>query len=584
MKRLQFIGFVAAAAAAAACSSDTTKSTSATASTVAQRKAPTAPTIEVQVGSPLPGQSTAKPRGGQDLVARVFVKAVGEDGPLDPATYTYAWRLLDNDSRFEVLVEDLTEPVVPGDRVVKGQKWTVEVTAVDGLVRSKPARASVIIENGRPSLGSVTLTLDPSMPPTYVVPGETLGSKVLDLTDPDKDDVTLRFEWHRLRAGVDRALDYEELVFPGSQKSRPKTGAYLSTAGMQDGDLVRVLVTPTDASGVAGDPVVSAWMPVVDGYVLDKVRGVGTPGSTKAASFEFSPIVAGSFVMGAGDADTVADATARPAFKATLTENFLIARTETTMAQWLAVMGDDGADRTADELALPVSELTWTEAADFCNKLSASLKLLPAAYTSNYELVPGAAGFRLPTEAQWEYAARAGLLKSTYGEQLDDVAWYDPPPQAECLATSSCRGGAICYKADPFAASGVCAPTCDPNSLQPCTQPDYTCELHADGATYACIAPPRAPVAHPVARKQGNAWRLYDILGNAWEWTSDWYWGYSTLPLVDPVGPMSGLVLRVARGGGYASADLSFALRRPLSPSVIPDVPDVGFRVIRPLP
>ncbi|MFM2154086.1 MAG: hypothetical protein RL199_2521, partial [Pseudomonadota bacterium] len=252
MKRPLFIGVVAAAVAAAACSSDTTQSTVPRTTTVAQRKAPTAPTVEVQVGSPLPGQSTAKPRGGQDLVARVIVKSVGEDGPIDPATYTYAWRLFDNDSRFEVLVEDLTEPVVPGDRVVKGQKWTVEVTAVDGLVKGKPARASVVIENGRPSLGSVALTVDPSMPSSYVVPGETLGSRVLDLTDPDKDDVTLRFEWHRLRAGVDRALDSEEFTFPGSQKTKPKTGAYLSTAGMQDGDLVGLVVTPTDASGAVG--------------------------------------------------------------------------------------------------------------------------------------------------------------------------------------------------------------------------------------------------------------------------------------------------------------------------------------------
>jgi formylglycine-generating enzyme required for sulfatase activity len=569
---------------AAACVTEAPTTSSTAAAAVAKQTPPTTPVIELQAASPVPGQSSAKPRGGQDLIAQVITKAVGKDGPLDPATYTYVWKLLDIDSRHEVVVEDLVEQVVPGDRVVKGQKWSVEVTAVDNLVASKAARSSVSIENGRPSAGSVSLVLDPSMPSTYVLPGETVGWKLLDLQDPDKDDVTVRFEWHRLRAGVDRDMGREEYTFPGSQRTKPKTGAFPSTGGLQDGDQIQLVVTPVDEVGAVGTKLASPWLPVVDAYIVDKVKGVGSTG--KPVSFEFSPVAAGAFSMGAADADTVADATARPTFKATLTQNFLIARTETSVAQWLAIAGDDGIERTVDELASPTTELTWTQAADYCNKLSAALKLLPAAYTTTFDLVPGAPGFRLPTEAQWEYAARAGLTGAAYGESLGEVAWYNPPVQAPCQTNTECKAGDICFRADDTATTGVCAAKCD-LALDPplnCTQAGYTCETSFDGLTSACVAPVTRATSQPVARKQGNAWRLYDMLGNAWEWTSDWYWGYSSLPLVDPVGPLSGLVLRVARGGGFASPGVSFAMRRPLAPDAVPETLDVGFRVVRPMP
>jgi len=122
-------------------------------------------------------------------------------------------------------------------------------------------------------------------------------------------------------------------------------------------------------------------------------------------------------------------------------------------------------------------------------------------------------GMRLPTEAEWEYAARAGSKAARYGD-LDAIAWY--------TGTSGPRpvDGTALYRAD--------AKSYEDNLIAKGNQP------------------------HAVARKQANAWQLYDMLGNVWEWTSDWfdknYYGRSEVR--DPRGPGSG-AYRALRGGAW---------------------------------
>jgi len=96
--------------------------------------------------------------------------------------------------------------------------------------------------------------------------------------------------------------------------------------------------------------------------------------------------------------------------------------------------------------------------------------------------------YRLPTEAEWEYAARAGATGG-YAENLDAVAWY---------------------------------------------------QANAGGET------------HPVGQKKPNAWGLYDMLGNVWEWCADWYGAYPATLVIDPSGPSQGTE-RVVRGGSWVS-------------------------------
>ncbi len=139
-----------------------------------------------------------------------------------------------------------------------------------------------------------------------------------------------------------------------------------------------------------------------------------------------------------------------------------------------------------------MENISWDDVVSFCNKLS-KLEGLQPAYTLSGGSVTynrGANGYRMPTEAEWEYAARAGTdLLYAGSNTIGDVAWY----------------------------SGNSSST-----------------------------------THPVASKGANAWGLYDMSGNVWEWVHDWYDSayYSSSPGSDPTGPTSGAD-RVGRGGGW---------------------------------
>jgi formylglycine-generating enzyme required for sulfatase activity len=196
----------------------------------------------------------------------------------------------------------------------------------------------------------------------------------------------------------------------------------------------------------------------------------------------------------------------------TLTHDFEIQTTEVTQAQFERVMGYNPSTFPGCGPDCPVEYVTWHEAAAYTCALSVSVGLAPcydcagtppavtcslsASYASPYECT----GYRLPTEAEWEYSARAGTFSSTYNGLIDD-------------ANGRCEHPNIVF--DPIA---------------------WFCG-NGDDRT------------HPVGGLLPNDWGLFDVHGNVWEWCHDFFADY-TGDATDPWGPLTGTNF-VSRGGGW---------------------------------
>ena len=200
-------------------------------------------------------------------------------------------------------------------------------------------------------------------------------------------------------------------------------------------------------------------------------------------------IPGGTFTMGS---DSSADWTsARPKHQVTLSA-FKLQETAVTQEQYLAVMRTNPSwYKTETDASLrPVESVSWYNAARFCNALSALSGLTLVYDTTTWAADTSKKGYRLPTESQWEYACRAGST-TTYWWGADTTgigarAWYGN---------------------------------------------------NNDGTP------------QPVAKKIANAYGLYDMAGNVWQWVNDWYGSYTSTPQTNPMGPSSGSQ-NVLRGGG----------------------------------
>lgn len=221
---------------------------------------------------------------------------------------------------------------------------------------------------------------------------------------------------------------------------------------------------------------------VTDAALRAAIKATGKPWRIRDRGTEIEMLLvpSGSFVMGKSLGDTAATDRELPAHEVTLTDPYYLGRFEVTQSQWIRIMGSnpsscvtirdrpslvaakmkEGMTEREAEAAVPdttplhdhpVDSVSWSDASDFCSR----------------------AGLRLPTEAEWERACRAGLRTARYG-QLGDVAWY---------------GG------------------------------------NSGGAT------------HAVGKKKANSLGIHDMLGNVGEWVNDWYDHYSPDLQTNPTGP-----------------------------------------------
>jgi formylglycine-generating enzyme required for sulfatase activity len=220
---------------------------------------------------------------------------------------------------------------------------------------------------------------------------------------------------------------------------------------------------------------------------------------TNSVGMKFVLIAPGMFQMGSD----ARDSDEKPVHEVTLTKGFYLQATEVTQAQWQAVMGTNPSYLKGPER--PVERVSWDDVQEFVRKLNAKEK---------------DTRYRLPTEAEWEYACRAGGKEPDVAPNLDEVAWR-------------------------WRKSG-----------------DET---------------------HPVGQKKPNALGLHDMRGNVWEWVQDWYGPYSTEPQVDPQARQSWMA-RVSRGGSWSiglwpSQGFRCACRRDVPPAIRDSI--IGFRCAR---
>ena len=257
-----------------------------------------------------------------------------------------------------------------------------------------------------------------------------------------------------------------------------------------------------------------------------KPWNIPLPGST---SLPMAWIPPGTFTMGSPDAEQGRKADESPQTTVTLTKGYWLGNTEVTIGEWKAVTGQSLREKVTKLLndetlydfdgkkmnerdfmhfdkndpdkimaneddRLPMYFVSWNEAMEFCHKLTEQEHAhgrLPAGYA-----------YTLPTEAQWEYACRAGTTGPAYSDSsLDDIAWY---------VKNSFRG---------YTGKGLGNPPAGPRH---------------------------------VGAKLPNQWGMQDILGNIWEWCRDWYGPYAGGRVTDPTGPETGSY-KVNRGGSFGS-------------------------------
>ena len=251
-------------------------------------------------------------------------------------------------------------------------------------------------------------------------------------------------------------------------------------------------------------------------------NGMGT--ITNSIGMKLVLVPKGTFMMGSPESEERRrkDETQH---QVTISKDYYLCVTEVTQGQYEKVIGTNPSSFQGDTIKgrsfnHPVERVSWEDAVEFCKKLSD----LP-------EEKKAGRVYRLPTEAEWEYACRSGSKSAySFGESsksLGNYAWFGE---------------------------------------------------NSKGQTY------------PAGEKKANAWSLYDMDGNVWEWCSDWYGDYPNGAVSDPVGPRGGSS-RVARGGSWGNGaadcrsanrdgnvpsfrDFSLGFRLSLSPSGIPQSPE----------
>jgi len=253
---------------------------------------------------------------------------------------------------------------------------------------------------------------------------------------------------------------------------------------------------------------------MVKTVIFPNKKEIQVPAHTNPLGMEFVYIPPGEFLMGSRESEVgrFEDENQHQVF---IFKGFYIQTTEVTQGQWKKIMGNNPSKFQNCGDNCPVENVSWEDAQEFIKRLNQK---------------EGKEIYRLPTEAEWEFSARAGSQKA-------------------------------------FANGDITQIDCEPDSNL--DKMGWYCG-NADNKT------------HEVARKSANAWGLYDMHGNVWEWCQDLYGDYPVYAVTVPTGSTEGTV-RVVRGGGWVSVVMECRSAKRDGNAPVLRFSDLGFRLLIPL-
>lgn len=277
--------------------------------------------------------------------------------------------------------------------------------------------------------------------------------------------------------------------------------ASVVVATLNNGNEIRLTAKKADKATITVTDTEIGTTTTLSVVVIDDKPVDSETFTVNGVSFDMVGIKGGAFWMGASEEDNDAYALERPKHLVTVS-SFAIGQTEVTQELWEAVMGSNPSTHKGDKF--PVEYVSWDDCQGFIEKLN--------QLTGR--------NFRMPTEAEWEYAARGGKrsngFKYSGSNNIDEVAWY-------------------------YSNSG------------------------------------RQP--HNVATKSPNELGLYDMSGNVFEWTQDWYVDYEENSQLNPSGPLSG-AKKVDRGGSYLGTARDSRISDRIGPQTTSYRYEVGLRLV----
>ena len=308
---------------------------------------------------------------------------------------------------------------------------------------------------------------------TFLIGGIALALEAPALT-VTTSGTTVSLSWTSVAGATGYTLYYAPYPKADPIGNIPMGDKTSMSASLPDGSAFYVAVQAYDSVGSSGYSNI--------GYFISDT----SPSTyTNRLGQTFNLIPAGTFAMGSPSDEPGRSSNEGPQHQVTLTQPFYMMTTEVTQAQWETVMGSNPSGFSGCSTC-PVEQVSWDDVQSYITEMNKR----------------GEGTYSLPTEAQWEYAARAGSTTAFYNGGITETG-YDYDPNLDAIGWYYYNSGSE---------------------------------------------------THPVAGKAPNAWGLYDMSGNVWEWCQDWYAYdyYCNSPTDNPTGPSTGSY-RVIRGGSWCN-------------------------------